>query len=148
MIHDEIESRRKLLELWLDILEKGYSGMRRKIAESNGEPVPVPSMTIDPPSWDMMEFMTQGLRRAISGDNDPFRILPPRGKRPKLAGADQIALAMQVLSLKESGKNEEESIEIAAESFGVSSSTAKNIFYARKEWARITIEAYRNRLIS
>lgn len=152
MSHDEIEARHGLLEYWLSSLESGYCEMNNKVekslAESSGESVNVPRMVINPPSKDMMDLMKDGLRRAINGDRDPFCICPPRGKKPLLNRVDQIALSMQVLSLKDSGKNEEEAIEMAAESFSVSPSTAKNIFYDRKEWARLTIDAYRNRLIS
>lgn len=152
MSHDDVEARRALLEVWLSRIEAGYSVMESTVKERMAEnpigAVQVPNMEIYPPSQDMMDVMTDGLRRAIRGEPDPFKTLSPRGKKPLLNRADKLRLAIQVLELKEAGENELEAFEIVAESFSVSPSTAKTIFYEWKGWAYIHTEAYRKRLFS
>lgn len=145
--NEEAEARAALLQRWIDDLERGYASHRDTIdamlEASAGEPVTVPNLEIRPVSRDMMEILLGGLRRALDGEQDPFRINQPRGKKPLLSGSEKLNLAMCVILKKEAGIHEEEAIEIVAEEFGISPSSAKEFFYSKKKWAQIQINTRR-----
>ena len=92
-----------------------------------------PGLQIETRATDGMRFITESLRRAIEGENDPFQLKLPRGGVPKLSKLDEFDIAVDVCRLwKKEGKSKEEACAEIAEQYSfpnskISTETVTNI---------------------
>jgi hypothetical protein len=124
--HYEAQAHATLLKVFLVNLE--HADQHRR----NGVEVTLPM------SQSVADVVFAGIRRALDGEDDPFRMKPPRGKGPKLSRAQWQFLAAVVARLIADGATREVAFERASELFSselfvLSPQSARAAYYQEKQ---------------
>lgn len=117
--NEEASARRALLELFISDLEEA--------SKQSGAPI------LRRASGDTSALVIDGLRRVLDGEDDPFRIAPPRGIKPRMSRKHRQFLAAVVGRLAgEIGV--EDAFVKAGHLFNVGKEAARDAYYAEKAW--------------
>lgn len=118
--HHETKARETLLKLFLERLE--YSHQNR-----NGGEVTLRM------NHDTADIVIEGIRRALAGEADPFRLKPPRGIKTRLSRAQWQFMAAVVARLMDDGVTSEEAFKRAGKVFDMSPQAAKQCYYEERQ---------------
>jgi hypothetical protein len=153
---DLIAARKELLQLWIDDLENAYD-VEQKRLEAALASIPDPEdrivsgpfvMKVRFPSSDSMTVLIEGLKRAVAGEKDPFRLIS--AGRPQKFNDSELADAVEKRRHKDKETGEtpetlENCFPDVANEFGVSE--GRVIIAYKKKWeeARKAWEIYQAR---
>lgn len=118
--HHEAKARETLLKLFLERLEHAHQNR-------NGVTVTLPM------NHDTAGIVIEGIRRALEGEADPFRLNPPRGIKSRLSRAQWQFMAAVVARLMDDGLTSEEAFKRAGEVFAMSPQAAKQCYYEERQ---------------
>lgn len=118
--HHEAKARKTLLNVFLVNLEHAHQNRR------SGVEVTLPM------SQGVAELVFDGIRRALEGEADPFRLKPPRGIKSRLSRAQWQFMAAVVARLIKDGSTSEEAFKRAGELFDMSPQAAKQSYYEER----------------
>jgi hypothetical protein len=119
--HYEARAHAALLKVFLVNLE--HADQHRR----NGVEVTLPM------SQSVADVVFAGIRRALEGEDDPFRIKPPRGTKPRLSRAQWQFMAAVAAHLIADGSTNEEAFQRAGELFNISAQSARDAYYEEKQ---------------
>jgi len=144
----EIEFRKNVLKEFIRNLERAHGHFLEdsKRAKSGNPDLAfdatagnVPRLQLDALWGDALDVILDGLKRAIDGDGDPFRLKLPKGGEPKVSDLDRFDMAVDAYrAWKRDGKDKDAALEDTAEKYScegseISPSTVRD---ALRKWEK------------